>query len=91
MELKINFSIYLKRSGDVARSVTFDRIAINDRDEEAIWHCEERPISRDPYQPLIFTYLMGTRGEIGVYQMRLISTVDRESYNSRDYVAGKRI
>ena len=27
---------------------------------------------------------MGTRGLIGVHRMRLISTIDRESYNGRD-------
>ena len=27
---------------------------------------------------------MGARGLIGVHQMRLISTVDRESYNGQD-------
>ena len=37
-----------------------DKIAINDRDEEATWHREERPIAHDPYQPLIFTYSMRT-------------------------------
>ena len=28
--------------------------------------------------------LMGTRGLIGVHRMRLVSTVDRKSYNGRD-------
>ena len=68
----------------MARSEPSDRIAINDRDEEATWHHEERPIARDPYQLLIFTYTIGTRGLIGVHRIILISTVDRESYNGRD-------
>ena len=49
-----------------------------------MWHREERPIARDPYQPLIFIYSMGTRGEIKVHRIDLISTVDRKNYNSRD-------
>ena len=68
----------------MARSEPFDHIAINDRDEEATWHREERSIARDPYQPLIFTYSMGTRGEIKVHRIVLISTLDRKSYNGRD-------
>ena len=68
----------------MARSEPSDHIAINDHDEEATWHREERPIARDPYQPLIFTYSMGTRGEIKVHRIVLISTVDRKSYNGRD-------
>ena len=68
----------------MARSEPSDQIAINNRDEEAIWHREERLIARDPYQPLIFTYWMGTRGKIKVYQIVLISTVDHKSYNGRD-------
>ena len=68
----------------MARSEPSDQIAINDRDEEATWHHEERPIARDPYQPLIFTYSMGIRGLIGVNRIILISIVDRESYNGRD-------
>ena len=66
------------------RSEPSDRIAINDHDEEATWHREERQIARDPYQPLIFTYSMGTRGEISVHRIVLISTIDRQSYNSLD-------
>ena len=46
-----------------------DEIAINDHDEEATWHREERPIAHDPYQPLIFTYSMGTSGEIKVHRI----------------------
>ena len=68
----------------MAWSEPSDRIAINDRDEETTWHRKERLIARDLYQPLIFTYSIETRGEIGVHQMRLISTVDCESYNGRD-------
>ena len=66
MELKINFSniklnsqFISKRAGDMARSEPSDRIAINDRDEEATCHREECPIARDPYQPLIFTLTDG--------------------------------
>ena len=58
-----------------------NQIAINDRDEEATWHREEHMIARDPYQPLIFTYSMGTRGEISVHRIILISTGDHEIYN----------
>ena len=68
----------------MAGSEPSDQIAINDRDEEATWHHEERPITGDPYQPLIFTYSMGTFGEIKVHRIILISTVDRKSYNGRD-------
>ena len=68
----------------MARSEPSDRIAINDRDEETAWHREERLIARDPYQPLIFTYSIETRGKIEVHRMHLISTVDPESYNGRD-------
>ena len=82
--MKINFLNILLRAGDVAWSEPSDQIAINDRDEEETWHREERPIARDPYQPLIFTYSMGKDGEIKVHQIVLISTVDRKSYNSRD-------
>ena len=67
----------------MARSKPSNQIEINDRDEEATWHREERPIARDPYQPLIFTCSMGTRGEIKVHRIVLISTVDRKSYNGR--------
>ena len=48
------------------------------------WHHEERPIARDPYQPLIFSYSMGTRGKIRVHWIVLITIIDRESYNGRD-------
>ena len=68
----------------MARSAPFDQIAINNHDEEAMWQHERRPIERDPYQPLIFTYSMGTRGEIKVHRIVLISTVDCKSYKSRD-------
>ena len=68
----------------MARLEPSDQITINDRDEEATWHREERPIAGDPYQPLIFTYSMGTRGEIKVHRIVLILTVDRKSYNGRD-------
>ena len=68
----------------MAWSESSDQIAINDRDEEATWHREERPIACDPYQPLIFTYLMGIRGKIKVHRIVLISTVDRKSCNGRD-------
>ena len=64
----------------MARSEPSDQIAINDPDEEATWHREERLIARDPYQPLIFTNSIGTRGEIKVQRIVLISTVDRKSY-----------
>ena len=68
----------------MARSEPSDQIAINDLDEEATWHPEERSIARDPYQPLIFAYSMGTRGKIKVHLIVLISTVDRKSHNGRD-------
>ena len=68
----------------MARSEPSDQIVINYRDEEATWHPKERPITRDPYQPLIFTYSMGTRGKIKVHRIVLISTVDRKSSNGRD-------
>ena len=68
----------------MARSELSDQIAINDRDQEVSWHGEEHPIARDPDQPLIFTYSMGTRCEIMVHQIVLISTVDRKGYNGRD-------
>ena len=55
MLINIKYSEYLKRASDMVRSEQSDWIAINDRDEEATWHCEEHPIARDPYQPLIFT------------------------------------
>ena len=80
----MKFSIYLKRACDVARSEPSDQIAFNNRDKEATWHREERPIAHDPYQLLIFAYSMGTRGEISVHQIVLISTVDCKSYNGRD-------
>ena len=67
----------------MARSELSDQIAINDRYKEPTWHCEECPIARDPYQPLI-TYLMEICGEIKVHRIVLISTVDRKSYNGRD-------
>ena len=31
----------------MARSESSDQIAINDHDEDATWHCEERPIARE--------------------------------------------
>ena len=68
----------------MARSESSDQIAINDCDEEATLHREERSIAHDPYQPLIFTYSMGTHGEIKVHQIVLILTIDRKSYNGRD-------
>ena len=66
------------------RSEPSDQIVINNRDKEATWHREESPITRDPYQPLIFTYSMGTRGKVKVHLIILILTVDRKSFNGRD-------
>ena len=66
------------------RSEPSNQITINDRDEEATWHREERLIARDPYQPLIFTYSTGTRGKIKAHRIVLFSTVDPESYNGQD-------
>ena len=68
----------------MVRSEPSDQIAINDRDEEATSHREKRPIARDPYQLVDLHLNWWTRGLNRVHQMRLLSTVDRESYNGRD-------
>ena len=56
-----------------------DQIVINNRDEEATWQREERPIARRSSLKL-----MRIRDEIRVHRIVLISIVDRESYNGRD-------
>ena len=84
LELKIDFSEDLKCTRDVAWSEPSDCITIDGRGEEATWQHEKRLIKwrfKDRWSSL---KIDGTRGLNWVHRMRLISTIDRESYNGWD-------